>query len=142
MKTCSRCQLELPISSFHLKGGGYRRPECRDCFNALRPRKGRSGAAAHGISGVRATADYQRFYKYGITPTEYVNMLERQGGRCAICDSPDHAAKDWQVDHDHATGYVRGLLCRPCNVAIGLMKDDVDRMKRAIEYLSPRVVAQ
>lgn len=138
VKTCSRCLQDLPVESFHQKGGGYRRPECKDCFKALRPRKGAAHCASLGISYTANKAAYQRFYKYGITPDEYDALLASQAGKCAICESTDHAATDWQVDHDHVTGAIRGLLCRPCNVALGLMRDDVDRMRRAIDYLGAR----
>jgi len=52
--------------------------------------------------------------RYGITPEQYEMMLERQGGGCAICHRPPkHRRLD--VDHDHATKVVRGLLCFTCN---------------------------
>ena len=133
MKTCSRCSRELPFTSFHKKGRGYRRPECKDCFKAARPRAG--GASAAGIAASDKAA-YQRYYKYGLTDEDYEQMLAAQGGVCAICESPDPRASAWQVDHDHKTGRVRGLLCRPCNVALGLLSDDVIRMARAIRYLN------
>ena len=51
-----------------------------------------------------------------------------------ICKSPP-GHKSLHIDHDHKTGKVRGLLCHGCNTAIGLMKDDVNILTKAIEYL-------
>lgn len=51
---------------------------------------------------------------YGLAATGYDELLERQGGRCAICRSKPKS-KRLAVDHDHATGAVRGLLCSRCN---------------------------
>lgn len=61
-------------------------------------------------------------------------MLEAQGGVCAICRRPSDPAP-LHVDHDHRTGAIRGLLCSPCNTAIGLLGDDPDRMMAAAAYL-------
>ena len=70
---------------------------------------------------------------YGLTREDYEAMLTEQGGLCLICRKPmDPPA----VDHDHATGAVRGLLCRSCNSAIGLLGDDPQMLQRAIEYLT------
>jgi hypothetical protein len=52
---------------------------------------------------------------YGLTPEAYDSLLEKQGGKCAICKQE----KPLCVDHCHATGRVRGLLCRACNFAVG-----------------------
>lgn len=52
---------------------------------------------------------------YGITEAEYQELLAYQGGVCAICERPPAAGKNLNVDHDHKTGLVRGLLCMPCN---------------------------
>lgn len=51
--------------------------------------------------------------------------------KCMICGSD----KKLCIDHDHATGEVRGILCGVCNSGLGLFGDDVDKMKKAIEYL-------
>src|SRR6266566_9976904 len=62
---------------------------------------------------------------YGITLEDYERLLARQGGTCAICHSTGRKAKArWNehyldVDHDHETGQVRGLLCRRCNILLG-----------------------
>jgi len=79
---------------------------------------------------------YMRQYLYGITPEEYAALLKSQGGRCAICriDTP-RGKGGWHLDHDHATGRMRGLLCHGCNIALGYFADDLDRLRGAIAYL-------
>lgn len=60
-----------------------------------------------------------------------------QGGNCAICLTPP---KRWfAIDHDHATGKVRGLLCTNCNTGIGMLKDDLEVLHRAQVYLSAQI---
>jgi len=71
--------------------------------------------------------------RYGITYSEYKARLVTQAFKCKICGADE---KKLVVDHDHKTQEVRGLLCHSCNCAIGLLKDNVDTLKSAIEYLS------
>ena len=84
------------------------------------------------------------YVKFGITPEDYKFFFEMQRGLCAICEKPETNRRPTQygggvkalsVDHDHQTGKVRGLLCGNCNRALGLMRDDVDRIDRAASYL-------
>ncbi len=72
--------------------------------------------------------------KFGITLEQYHDMVILQNGVCAICKKVDEDIK-LSVDHCHTTGKIRGLLCRRCNMALGLFGDDTQRMKSAIEYL-------
>jgi hypothetical protein len=73
---------------------------------------------------------------YGITAEDYDRMLSEQGGACAVCGGgPRGNHKYLSVDHDHATGVVRGLLCTTCNPAIGMFKDDPALLRRAADYL-------
>jgi hypothetical protein len=73
---------------------------------------------------------------YGITPNQYEELLERQGGTCAICPrTADSQKRRLHVDHDHSTGKVRGLLCDQCNRAVGLLGDDPDRLRKAAAYV-------
>jgi hypothetical protein len=69
-------------------------------------------------------------------------MYEAQHGVCAACGNPetrtDHRngeCTDLAVDHDHATGQVRALLCGPCNMALGLLQDDPERIEQLLIYL-------
>ena len=88
----------------------------------------------------RTVGAYRRRH-YGITPEQYEAMVEAVGGLCAICGQPERATRRGEirglnVDHDHDTGAVRGLLCSNCNTAIGLLRDDPVRLQAAIVYLS------
>lgn len=72
---------------------------------------------------------------YGLLPVTYRRMVEAQGGLCAICQRPP-GKKRLGVDHNHATGRVRALLCARCNTAIGALRDDPDICRRAADYLT------
>ena len=76
--------------------------------------------------------------RYGITQQDYNNQFKLQKGRCAICDIEfDSTIKELrpQIDHDHKTKKVRGLLCGPCNKGLGFFKDDPARLIKASSYL-------
>jgi len=73
--------------------------------------------------------------RYGITPEQYWALYEAQGGVCYICQRATGKTKRLSVDHDHATGYVRGLLCGPDNKILGHMRDDPDMARRVASYL-------
>jgi hypothetical protein len=79
-----------------------------------------------------------RQYIYGLTPEQYGAMLAEQGNACAICRSPEWPGKGNRphVDHDHATGKVRGILCGRCNFGLGQFQDDPDLLRAAITYLT------
>ena len=73
--------------------------------------------------------------RYGISLADYERMLEAQGGCCAICGTREWGSKGPNVDHDHRTGRVRGILCKGCNTGIGLFDEDPNRMRLAIRYV-------
>lgn len=74
------------------------------------------------------------FRKHALTPDELENMYIAQDYKCAICTLPSN--KRLCVDHDHKSGKVRGLLCHKCNVALGLLQDNVTFLLQAVKYLS------
>jgi hypothetical protein len=63
-------------------------------------------------------------------------MLDAQGGGCAICGRLPRSDIALHVDHDHATGRIRGILCWPCNNLLGDVQDDPKRLYAAADYLS------
>lgn len=71
----------------------------------------------------------------GFTKADYDELVEIQHNRCPICrvvlDDIDKTA----VDHDHETGFVRGVLCPNCNTGLGMLKDNLDNLRRAVDYL-------
>lgn len=72
--------------------------------------------------------------QYGITPADYDAMFEAQGGVCKSCGKPEPRGRRLDVDHDHVTKKVRGLLCNPCNKSFGLLKEDPDVLLSLYRY--------
>lgn len=77
--------------------------------------------------------------RYGITDSDYMDLLAKQSGGCAVCKSvvPNNGKGDtwFDVDHDHGTGKVRGLLCRNCNVTLGTLEKKRELIVLLEEYL-------
>ncbi len=72
---------------------------------------------------------------FGLTIEQYDEMLRSQGGGCAVCGRAPREDIALHVDHDHATGQVRGLTCFRCNNALGDFNDDPALLARASAYL-------
>lgn len=70
-----------------------------------------------------------------MTIEQFEAMVEVQAGLCAICTEPMKPGQGTAVDHCHATGLVRGVLCINCNVALGHMKDNAMLLEAARTYL-------
>lgn len=83
-------------------------------------------------------AKIERTNKYKISQEEIEQLAEKQQHCCAICgtNKPNGRTNEFVVDHCHNTGKVRGLLCHPCNSGIGMFKDEVDILNKAILYLT------
>jgi hypothetical protein len=82
--------------------------------------------------------------KFGISDAWFNETLAAQGERCAICRSPEPRGRGWAIDHDHGCcpdnatscgSCIRGILCNPCNLALGLMGDSADTLNAAAHYL-------
>ena len=79
----------------------------------------------------------QRLRDYKISAEDFESMLEKQGGKCAICGYSSQEKLNFfpLIDHCHKTGKVRGILCLNCNHGLGQFKDSKERLARAILYL-------
>ncbi len=85
--------------------------------------------------GRQASNYASRLKQYGISGEEHKAMIEAAGGACEICNFKPSDALRLNIDHDHKTGKVRGMLCGKCNAGIGLFLDSENRLMNAIKYL-------
>lgn len=128
-KICNICNKEKPLTQYHRKGAGRFQNNCKTCRNAL-VRDKRSNNEDYRLSRITYN---KRYYakSYGITLEEYDEIISRG---CEVCGSFDKPC----VDHDHATGKVRGCLCNSCNLSLGRLNDDPDRILKLYEYIRIR----
>lgn len=158
MKRCTVCGEEKPLDQFN-RGSGRdgRGSYCKPCaaeyartnYHANRDQRRAAKAAARAANPAKyraANAAWKAknpekvrdldLRRYGIDSAEYDALLDRQGGGCAGCGGgPVGRRKHLDVDHDHSTGKVRGLLCSPCNMLLGKAQDDSLRLRRLADYL-------
>lgn len=122
----SRRQGLSPEDPRHGTPGGYSNHGCRclECKSAI------------ATSNANTQRDRALRSNYGISEEEWKILFESQGGRCASCrDLPVEGKRRFHVDHDHVTGRIRGIVCHGCNVALGYLKDDPERIQNLKNYL-------
>lgn len=125
LRRCTKCHRDLLPRDFPR---GDRNKWCKEC-------------AAEGARQWRARnpgreKDIKRKAMYGMPHGRFDEMLEEQLGGCAACGTPHEATeRGLVVDHDHETGEVRALLCLHCNVALGMLKDDPERIAALLTYI-------
>ena len=125
-KKCVRCKETKKLSEFSLTPAKNHRGTCKSCRSLEHS----------GLAG----RERKLKKKYGITHDEYLAMLEEQDGCCLGCG--DHAENQTygvlDVDHNHKTGKVRGLLCSSCNRLLGFAGDSSKVLLRLASYLNDR----
>lgn len=150
---CRRCGEVKPLDGFG-RSNGKRRRICKPCTNTQMNGYARKAYAedpdrmraiyrerdrrwkAKDPEHARAVARNNNLKaKYGITADDFDKMLAEQGGGCAICGSADPKGKNFHVDHCHDRNVIRGILCHPCNTALGTFGEDPVRLDAAAAYL-------
>lgn len=145
MKTCFKCKVEKPVGAFYAnrtKPDGLS-SQCRDCerdyrganIERVRERDRARYRVKPRQSKPAAKWAWNLNRYHGISVHDYERILKTQGGRCAICSDPPGEGRRLVVDHCHTTSIIRGLLCVPCNQAIGLLRDRPDAVRRAANYI-------
>jgi hypothetical protein len=153
MLTCIRCkETKLESEFFKEKGRasgyrGYCKSCCKDKKAETRQRKSKGEPPPQRKKTVRTTVSFCKTpqgvwsrhikAKFGITIDQYNEMLDKQNGQCAICGTttPDSKHGVFSIDHCHATGKIRGLLCKKCNSGIGMFKESARSLEAAVAYL-------
>lgn len=141
-KVCVKCATKKTLSDFHRqsRSGGWR-SECKQCRARIaKTWRQDNPDKIRGYNSIAKESGKYRDWRlrkcYGLTLAEFEQLERIQGGRCAICGLIPQGCLN--VDHDHDTDEVRGLLCAPCNMAIGLLRDNPEIIKAAAEYLERR----
>ena len=161
MKHCPTCDKDLPRSKFgknRSKKDGLTHDclECRHIYQATWRNANRDKVREVGQRYARANLtkimEKNRHYrkrrpdlvrkwwlkaKWGLTPEQYESILAIQGGGCGICKATPNGngrAKWLYIDHDHESGFIRGLLCARCNIALNRMVLNTQWIKAAKEY--------
>jgi hypothetical protein len=127
-KVCTDCGVEYPPDKFpvHKHPQGYKGfislPRCVGCHKTWKNK-------AHLAR------------KYGLSIDNYEKLLEEQSYKCAICGSTGSGQDSdrFVVDHCHNSGRVRGLLCWPCNIGIGMFKERPDLIERVVRYMMDNI---
>lgn len=129
-KVCPRCEEEKEIEEFGHHAINGRQCYCRPCNSEQRSFRWRTD---HDYR--KRHEDKERERLYGVTPEQHKATLEKQGNRCAICgESPKEGSK-LHTDHWHLNRLFRGLLCNPCNLMLGHMRDNPRIGLMAVDYL-------
>ena len=137
--TCTVCGEEKSVSAFPIRKThrpGKPVSQCTDCKVKLN----RNYREANRDKRLATERRSKLKAAYGITPEQYEDMLQTQGGACAICRAkkPGGRTKLFFIDHCHNTGKVRGLLCMRCNTGLGLFLDNPKFLANAISYLKEK----
>lgn len=137
-KLCTKCFTMQPISLFRSRGGVNAHLLASAC-NSCRYEEHRKWVASNPdrVQDYRNKDSWtlaKRCARRGITPEQLIDRYERQEGCCAICKDGIELV-DSAIDHNHETGEFRGVLCKQCNRALGMFKDNPAVLRNAVEYL-------
>jgi hypothetical protein len=148
MKTCNLCKTQKSFSEFHVakqgKNGPIYKGRCKECYRKKEKEKYHSMTIESRIKRRESnrcnTPEYRRQYKlktyYGLTTTEFSAMVLQQNNQCKICEEQ---LDNPQIDHCHTTGKIRGILCRPCNMSLGLLKENTNTLRNMIFYINDNI---
>ena len=133
MKQCTVCKEEKELSEFykHTTSKDGKSWRCKVCDNKAVKAHRHKHRERYLVRQQKAN----RLSKYNLTQEEYMKLFEEQRCVCAICGKQDIL----QVDHDHETGLVRGLLCPTCNRGLGMFYDNHVYLEAAILYLKKKI---
>ncbi len=136
-KVCSSCRCDLPLSDYNSQKSSRDdlQSVCKSCAKSHRQKKLAENPDHYYGLHLKKT--------YGMSLEEFHEMEKSQNYKCKICGTTDPGTykgkgvlrNHFAVDHDHDTGKVRGLLCRGCNIGIGMLDDDLKRIEAAAVYL-------
>lgn len=144
-KLCYGCDTRKPLSEFHLRASksvvtDRHQNKCKPCSAKYNQ--------AYNARNRERRRELRRLKEYGLSQEGYLTLLTAQEYKCASCGDEFEGAnndreslqtallKHIHVDHCHVTNEVRGILCHHCNIALGHLKDDAQRIQNLLDYLN------
>ncbi len=163
-QTCSKCGEVKPLNRFRKRSNGHYRLQCKDCINAHQREYLKAHPEQYAIRRKRQTEKLKqddtryahflerrrayerkrsqnRIFREKLAHMTYLDLLEQQGGLCAICGQPETSKdrsggiRSLALDHNHRTGQQRGLLCFRCNIYLAVLENE-NFVSAAQEYLA------
>ncbi len=114
---------------------GTPRPRCKECTAAQCRQWADKNQGRIRVASRRNNHRASLRIRYGLTVEQFDELWAQTDGLCTICKKPESRARRLSLDHDHLTGEIRGFLCSRCNLMLGHMSDDADRLEQAARYL-------
>lgn len=135
MKKCSACLQSKSIESFSFNKSREdgRQTTCKDCINNNPKYKANKLIYQNSEIGQLVLMKSHLKNKFKMTIEDKQKMFDSQQGSCEICHKAFKNIKSACVDHNHETGKVRDLLCKPCNTFLGIIKEDVSKLTAYVE---------
>lgn len=133
-KQCRKCAEIKPLDDFYRNRGTYA-SRCKACVKAEAVERRLTPEGK--VTAERSARARRLRTKYGLTIGDYDALLATQGGVCAACGRKDPRGQ-LAVDHHHASGVVRGLLCRACNLMLGYARSDASVLRAGAAYLESK----
>jgi hypothetical protein len=140
-KQCRVCLIVKSIDNFYVKRKGKRgqnlyASRCKECHGKIHREKYYSESPDQKKRRQELAKKSHLSRKFGLTINEFSAMILEQNNKCKICECE---MKQPQVDHNHSTGKVRSLLCKPCNMSLGLLKEDTKVLYNMISYINASI---
>lgn len=136
-RTCRVCGFHGPVDAFKPKAN-----LCRRCSSerskawALANPEAKAASRARNREAELQREEIRKATRKGLDPALVASYRSTHSGVCDICGKVPGGRRPWlYVDHDHASGAFRGLLCGHCNTGLGYFFDNVELMRNAITYL-------
>lgn len=154
MKSCLHCNKEKPDTDFYSASNNVCKPckikqtgewqkknkdkvkEYKKTTFERNPDAVRASKQKWALNNKDKIVNKRLKHLFGITLSDYEALLEAQNCQCAICGIEEcSSGKNFAVDHNHSTSEIRGLLCKKCNTALGLFRDNPLFVGNAYQYL-------
>ncbi len=117
LKRCKRCKKRKSLLLFHRDGDGYT-AICKTCKNRQNQRSA-------------------RIRRYGLADAEFAQLRQEANGKCMLCGKkPAGNKNNLEIDHNHTTGAVRGLLCHRCNMFVYAVNESPEHARLLADKLA------